>query len=165
MRAPNERCETPPLAIGAGAGGASAGVACWYEAGLPPDDPVIIGIECPAAFCSPEAFSPPSSSSDLGNRSAWRTKGECACAACIALLFPSSCSRGQEFFRLSRFFPVEAIYFPSFPSFVLSFFRWFFWQQAINPIIGLAEPLSAPPWATALPYLSLSFCAETEPIF
>ena len=54
------------------------------------------------------------------------------------------------------FFPVEAIYFPSFPSFVLSFFRWFFWQQAINPIIGLAEPLSAPPLSTALPYLSLS---------
>ena len=127
-------------------------MACWYEASPPPDDPVIIGIECPAAFLLSRGLFPSLLGSDLGNRSAWRTKGECACAHCIALLFPSSCSRGQEFFRLSRFFPVEAIYFPSFPSFVLSFFRWFFWQQAINPIIGLAELLSAPPLSTALPY-------------
>ena len=53
----------------------------------------------------------------------------------------SSRSRGQEFFRLSRFFQEKRYIFPSFSLF--PFFRWFFWQQAINPIIGLGEPLFA----------------------
>ena len=49
----------------------------------------------------------------------------------------SSRSRGQEFFRLSRFFQEKRYIFLSLSLF--PFFRWFFWQRAINPIIGLGE--------------------------
>ena len=66
----------------------------------------------------------------------------------------SSRSRGQEFFRLSRFFQEKRSIFPSFSLF--PFFRWFFWQQAINPIIGLGEPLFVPVDDPPLSILSLS---------
>ena len=161
MRAPNERCETPPLAIGAGAGGASAGVACWYEACLPPNDPVIIGIECPAAFLLSRGLFP--SSAPIWEIGVHGGQKESARALRASLFCsPPHVREDRSFSACLVFFPVEAIYFPSFPSFVLSFFRWFFWQQAINPIIGLAEPLSAPPLSTALPYLSLSYFSIHE---
>ena len=132
-----------------------------------PPTPVIIGIECPAAFlpsrglfhflCSSRAQLRPRP----GNRSALHGGlNECACAAraCIALLFPPSPAphvrEDKSFFRLSRFFQEKRSIFPSFSLF--PFFRWFFWQQAINPIIGLGEPLFVPVDDPPLSILSLS---------
>ena len=129
-----------------------------------PPTPVIIGIECPAAFLPSRGLFHFLCSSRAQLRSgksectAWRTKRVCVCRACIALLFPPSPAphvrEDKSFFRLSRFFREKRSIFPSFSLF--PFFRWFFWQQAINPIIGLGEPLFVPVDDPPLSILSLS---------
>ena len=130
-----------------------------------PPTPVIIGIECPAAFLPSRGLFHFLCSSRAQLRSgksectAGRTKRVCVCRARVHRSFVpslscSSRSRGQEFFRLSRFFQEKRSIFPSFSLF--PFFRWFFWQQAINPIIGLGEPLFVPVDDPPLSILSLS---------
>ena len=93
------------------------------------------------ALLRPFSLPPLLLSSGLGNRGACSANGqnECACARVHRSFVPplSSRSRGQEFFRLSRFFQEKRYIFLSLSLF--PFFRWFFWQRAINPIIGLGE--------------------------
>ena len=130
----------------------------WHVGMKParPTTPLLLASSAPRRFCSPEAFSPSLLALLSGKSECMEDKRRVRVRCVHRSFVPLLMFERTGVFPPVSFFPVEAIYFPSFPSFVLSFFRWFFWQQAINPIIGLAEPLSAPPLSTALPYLSLS---------
>ena len=116
-----------------------------------PTTPLLLASSAPRRFCSPEAFS----SAPIWEIGVHGGQNETACALRASLFCSPPHVREDRSFSACLVFSRRSDLFSFFPL-VRSFFRWFFWQQAINPIIGLAEPLSAPPLSTALPYLSLS---------